>query len=572
MSPLAREDRAEVSIVSGSGPGTGPGSGRGFDDRLAVTLTLTIAGTEHAIPGGSVDELTLDLRSYGFSGALAFVVQDDQSHGGGFTDELHTDFLEPDLIEVALTVAPVLVTPEAGTIQPITLTALVTDKAISEILFRRAAGIPVLVRRYRIAFADAAQVLWTQHYPCQLYTNKSIVDVINDHLGEKITIRYDFSALTDPRRQVFLHLPRSAGASFADFVHGYLADRAGVFAYDYAAAGYVIAAAKDEAGTPTKLFGDDLGGAELYVAPVPRYAPTVRNSYADGPRTEPVTQAQAQTGMRSDVVLHTPIAQDVDDQVALERKLTVVPLFEAHLGFARLPAEALVPGTLVELPAANQWSSDSALVGVTWRVRRLQLRAVAPPRAHDRDVQLTSTAYRVEMAAELEQKAEPRIDRPPLRAPSYPGFVEGKIVSEQGEDGEKTYQLYRDTNTSLDEYQVKVPLWDNQIVSAPFEPILGSGNIYIPSYRAERVLLALDIHTARVVRLLEWRAGAPLAMDVQGEHILFGKSDTSQTSVNHVYDGDKPVFNVARTNQRDTALIQLREGTLFLQVKEQEGE
>jgi hypothetical protein len=61
-------------------------------------------------------------------------------------------------------------------------------------------------------------------------------------------------------------------------------------------------------------------------------------------------------------------------------------------------------------------------------------------------------------------------------------------------------------------------------------------------------------------------------MEVQGEHLLFGKSDDSQTSVNHVYDGDKPVFNVARKNQRDTALIQLKEGTLFLQVKEQEAD
>jgi len=79
------------------------------------------------------------------------------------------------------------------------------------------------------------------------------------------------------------------------------------------------------------------------------------------------------------------------------------------------------------------------------------------------------------------------------------------------------------------------------------------------------------VHSARIVRLLEWRAGAPLSMEVQGEHILFGKSDDSQTSVNHVYDGDKPVWSVARKNQSDTALIQLREGTLFLQVKEQDG-
>jgi hypothetical protein len=207
---------------------------------------------------------------------------------------------------------------------------------------------------------------------------------------------------------------------------------------------------------------------------------------------------------------------------------------------------------------------------VTWRVRRLRIRAAAPPGPLDHDLQLASTGYRVKVSAELEAKAEPRIDRPPFRAPSYPGLVEGKVVSEQGKAGEKTYQVYRDTTTSLDEYHVKVPLWNDQIVSAPLEPILGSGNLYWPSYRDERVLLALDVHGAQIARLLEWRAGAPLSMEVQGEHLLFGKSDASQTSVNHVYDGDKPVWSVARTHQSDTALIQLREGTLFLQVKEQE--
>lgn len=541
----------------------------GFSDRLAVTLTLSIGGTEHAIPGGSVKELELDLRSYGFSGSLAFLVQDDEAHGGGFTDELLADFLKPDLIEVSVQVAVVLVTAEAGEIQPIALTGVVTEKSVSEILFRQTAEVPVLVRRYRIAFADPAQVLWGQHFPCQLYTDKSMTDVINDHLGDKITITYDFSDLTESHRLVFLHLPRSAGASFWDFLSWYLEGRAGVLSYDYVTAGYSVAAAKSEAGTPLQLFGDDLESAELRYPEVPRYAPVVLNSNADSPRTEAVDQVQAQTGIRSDVLIRTPISQEVDDEIALQRKLTVVPLCEAHLQFARMPADTLVPGALVELPAANRWSSESSLVGVTWRVRRLRMSAVAPPGPLDHDLQLASTGYQVEVSAELEDKTEPRIERPPFRAPSYPGMVEGKVVSEQGEDGEKTYQLYRDADTSLDEYQVKVPLWADQVVAAPFEPILGSGNIYMPSYRAERVLLAMDVHAAKIARLLEWRSGAPLSMDVQGEHILFGKSDASQTSVNHVYDGDKPVFNVARTNQKDTALISLREGVLFLQVKEQ---
>lgn len=552
-------------------PDAGAGAGA-FSDRLAVTLTLTIAGTAHAIPGGAVKELELDLRSYGFTGALVFLVQEDSAHGGGFTDEVIADFLKPDLIEVAVSVAAAHLDPEDDAAQPIAVSGLVTEKSVSEIVYRGNSESPVLIRRYRIVFADAAQVLWGQHHPCQLYTDKAMTDVIDDHLGDKITVTYDFSALTTARRLVFLHLPRAAGASFWDFLSWYLDGCAGVLAYDYAQGSYLIAAAKPDGGTPIQLYGDDLGHTELRFPDVPRYAPVVLNSYAGSPRTESVAQAQAQTAIRSDVLMRTPIAQDVDAQVTLQGALTPIPCFEAHLQLARAPADALVPGALVELKAANRWSSESALVGVTWRVRRLRARAAALPAPLDHDLQLAATGYRIEIAAELEQEAEPRIERPPYRAPRYPGLVEGKIQSEQGQDDEKTYQVYRDADTSLDEYRIKVPLWSDQIVSAPLEPILGSGNIYLPSYRDERVLLALDVHSAQIVRLLEWRAGAPLSMAVQGEHILFGKSDESNTSVSHAYDGDNPVLKVARTHKSDTSLIQLKEGTLFIQVKEEAAE
>lgn len=540
-----------------------------FAERVAVTLTLTISGTQHVIAGGSVRDLALDLHSYGFSGSLTFVVQDDQAHGGGFTDNLRADFIKPDLIEVALTVAPVLTAPEAATIQPITLAGLVIDKSISELVFRKTADLPVLARRYRIAFADPAQVLWGQHYPCQLYTNKSMVDVINDHLGDKITVTYDFSALSTSRPMVFLHLPQG-GASFWDFISWYLDGCGGVLTYDYTAAAYAIAATKSTAGTPIQLFGDDLATSELYYPPVARYAPNVLNSNTASSCNTPVTNAQAHTGVRSDHLMRTPIAQDVDDAVTFQTAQIAPPCAEVHLAFARIPSTTIVPGALVAIQAANRWSAESALVGTTWRVRRLCLRATAPIAPLDEDLQEASTGYQVDILTELEDQAEPRIERPAFRAPSYPGMVEGQIVSAQGNDGDKTYQVYQDATTSLDEYNIKVPLWDSQVVSAPLEPIHGSGNLYWPSYRDERVLLALDVHSAQIARLLEWRAGAPMSMDTQGTQLLFGKNDTSQTSVNHVYSGDNPVFSVARTHSSDTALIQLSEGTLFLQVQEQE--
>ena len=87
-----------------------------------------------------------------------------------------------------------------------------------------------------------------------------------------------------------------------------------------------------------------------------------------------------------------------------------------------------------------------------------------------------------------------------------------------------------------------------------------------------RLLLAFWLEEARVERLLDWREGVPLAKDAQGEQILFGKTATSQTSVNHVYEDAKPVFNVVRKNASDRASIRLEEGGMIIKVQETSGE
>src|SRR5690606_23473684 len=192
----------------------------------------------------------------------------------------------------------------------------------------------------------------------------------------------------------------------------------------------------------------------------------------------------------------------------------------------------------------------------------------APAGPLDHDHQSETTGYTVSMSARLEQSDDERVLLPPYRAPHYPAYVEGKVVSEKGEDGDKTYQTYRNETTSLDEYTVKVPLYDDQEVTAPFEPAQGSGNVYLPSYREERVLLAMELERSRIERLLDSREGAAVSMDVQGEQILFGKSPTSNTSINHVYEDEQPVLNVARTHDDDTSLVRMSEGTMLLQVQE----
>lgn len=543
-----------------------------FSDKLSVAVTLTIAGTEHKVPGGSVVHFDLDLTQYGFSAEVEFLVHDDKADGGGFEDKLITDFLKPDLTEASVTVERVFWQAETSdSVKSVQVAGIVVNKSVSELVFQHTTEIPILVRRYRIEIVDPARALWTRHFPIELYTSKSLEDVINAHKGDKINISYDWSVLSAVRPLIFVHLPIESGASFYDFVLWLASVNGGTLTYDHSKDTYKLSGKKDASGTPVKMFGDDIARTELMFPEVPRDQPVVLNSYAESPRTEPIEQEQAATAIRRDILMRTPISQSVDDAVTLEKSLIRIPLFEVELSFARFSIVDLVPGVLAELPKANRWSGESAMIGKTWRVRRWQLRGSAPSGPLDRDAQLDSTGYSVALTVHMEQKDDPRMMLPRFLRPGYPGHVEGKVVSEQGEDGEKTFQVYPNDDTSLDEYKVKVPLFANQEIMVPFEPRQGSGDIYFPSYRDERVLLAIGFGSAIIAKLLDWRAGAPLSMDVQGEHILMGISDTSNTSINHVYQDEKPVFNVARTNDKDTSLIQLKEGTLFMQVKENEG-
>lgn len=178
--------------------------------------------------------------------------------------------------------------------------------------------------------------------------------------------------------------------------------------------------------------------------------------------------------------------------------------------------------------------------------------------------------YNLEMSSQLEPKSEEWLSLPPFKTPLFPLYVEGKVVSEQGKKEEETYQIYQDKKTSLDQYRVAIPLWNKQEVVVPFEPNFFTGHFYFPDYKDARVLVALDFHSGRIERFLDWRPGARLPMDTQGDHILLGKTDKSQTSVQHIYVDDKPVLHVKRTSDKDTEMIKMVEGSLILETKEEE--
>jgi hypothetical protein len=152
-----------------------------------------------------------------------------------------------------------------------------------------------------------------------------------------------------------------------------------------------------------------------------------------------------------------------------------------------------------------------------------------------------------------------------------PRVAEGFIVSEVGEDEDETWHAYTDSSTSLDRYQVRMPLWEDQIITVPFEPGLLPGHFYFPAFKGERVLVTMDLEHSTLKRFLDWRAGARLPADAQGVHLLVGKTGESNTSMKHYYEEGNPLFLLKRTHEQDTVTLKLREGGLMLEVKEEQG-
>ena len=540
-----------------------------FHERLAITLTVTAGGTAHTIPGANVKLAQLELSAYGFSGVVEFVVADDKAYGGDEEDTFILDFVKPDLIEVALAVKAVFASPETvDTIAPVSVTGLGVTRTLEESSDMTHTDRAILWRRYRITFVDPARVLWGQHYPCELNTQKSPKDVIDAHKGAKITVSYDWDALATQAPIFYLNLLPEHGATFYDFILWYVDTQAAVFAYDYTTPGYKLMTAKDASAAPASLFGDDVERLSVVFPEVPRFSRNVLNSYTESAANTPIASAPAVEGIRQDYLLRTSIAQDVDDRVTLETSRLFVRSSELDLVFRRWPTVTIAPGILIKFAAQNLWGADSIAVAQTWRVHTLTLHARATEQGPDAEHNFTSTGYDIEIHAQMEQKDEKYARLPTYVRPKYPGYLEGKVVSAVGEDDELTYDFATDDETSIDTYTVKVPLFEDKTVSAPYDPYHGYGKMYVPLYKNARVLLALTLRDARVHRLLDWREGVRMEKGGQGEQIFFGKKIGAATMMNHSYESSQPVFNIARTNAKDKGTIQIKEGALIIQVKE----
>jgi hypothetical protein len=554
-----------------------------------VELKLRVipkGGTTQEVLGGDIKKFDLRLTSYGWSGALEFNVFDDQSLQGGEKDQLKQSFMKPDLIKIELDVKGWFdeTVQTEGELRPaLTLRAIVTGRSLREYPVEEAEkGKWVILRRYRIEFADAARVLWGQHQPCQLYAKKKMQSLLTDHAGDTFKLKFDGAPAPQLEQPLlFLGLDPSIGpASFYDFVIWWLDRHRLIFSYQYTATEdtYSVLEEKVDAGTKFPIYRIDVAdqGVTLEFPEVPRYQVNVLDSFTGGEiGPQPIVNPYAVDKIRRDTLLRTALQDpDFSGRADLEKlRLVPTPSTELTVVFKKFPAKALFPGDLVEFTQLQGWDSTCWQYQKDCRVVEATLAGTAVEEHAQSTHGAPRAEYRMSFSTRLELQTDKKTPRlPAFVEPTYPVHVEGKILSTVGSADEETHDP-KVQSDGLFAYMVQVPLWKETAdqIPVPYNPGRLPGQLYFPAYKNERVLLALTWHKAWIESFLDWREGVRTPEDLQGNHMLLGKNTKSRTSLINYYENEssiKPIFLIGRTNNDDLQTIRISEGNLRIEVTE----
>lgn len=536
-----------------------------FTDTLKLDLKLTHGGNTVSIVGGNITAWDLDLHNWGFRGKVVFRVSLEKQ-----PDPLFDVFITPDLLAVSLSITPHHI-PKGVSVEPLVVQGLVTRKALVDEQINPHAPSkksPLFCRIYEVEFADPAQVRWRWHHPFDLMVDKSVKDLLMAHktAGVDLECTWDRLEETWPVLSLALGMDRG-GASFYDFVLWYVRAHNGVFTYDAAANAYALTAEKTDAGKPAALNRQWVDAVRVDFPEPPRHTVRGLNADADNPRQEEISNPDAMEGIWIDYLDRFPVASDFDGRQAMEQKRLITRSHEVRLIFNQYPLLTAATGSLIKLEG-ELWGEHRFTEGKTYRIRSLHCQARAENQEVASDVNAPANHFAMDLQWCLEPDEEKWVDLPAFIRPQYPFLVEGRVVSEQGEEEAQTYQLYEDGKTSRIHYKIKIPLWDDQVVVAPFDPTLHSGHFYFPGYKRARALVALDFQAARIVQWLDWHDEAQLPADTQGNRILMGWTPASRTAISHTYVNSLPVFAVERLADKDTESITMSDGSMVLQTRE----
>lgn len=533
---------------------------------MRTILTLVVGTSTFSFPSGSFEEFSLEVLPYGFEATATVYVSSELD-----TDELFAPFTSDALIKATLSVdsCVLLGTEEDASVPPIVVTGYVVDKSLVEEASVDVAGMPIVGRSYQIRFADAAAVFWRQHHPLELHTGVSMQEVIDLHKVPGINVTYDWTRLGAKQDVLLVATGAESGVSFYDLVVWFIERHGGFFELDAATSAYRIAGTKARPSVTVELEREYTASLTSVLQEPARHKPRLHNSFTGSARTKVVDNTLAHQGVVQDVLLRTPLQADVDARQRIEagRLKTSPPALRVE--FARCPPQMMLPGMALKL--GEDFSERMIPSGKSYRVTELRLQARAQA-SDDEAPELTDTAapFEVTMSASLELASDPRPRLPRYTPPRYPVLVEGKVISEGGGAADRTWMMITDKQTSVARYMVKIPLW-NKKVPVPFEPNHLPGHMFFPAYKDQRVLVALTFAGATIRRYLDWAANARTPLEGQGNRLVMGLQAINGVVVDHTYVDSKPVMSVKRTFGNDLQTLEIKEGVIFWEVREDES-
>ncbi|RKH10774.1 hypothetical protein D7V97_12985 [Corallococcus sp. CA053C] len=540
-----------------------------FPETLKVELTLTAGDQTVTVAAGSLKALSVKAHGWGFEADVEWWVLCREK---GDEDTFFAAFTGAKPLTATFTLTRLHGAKAEGRdgpeTPPLKFVGRVEARQVHERALPDLKDAPVLQRRYRVRVADAASVLWRRHFPCGVWVDSSLQEVIqaNTPGGLALEFKWEAAAKKQPLHALGLGVD-DTGASFHDFLHWLQARwNAGLF-FAPDTGKYTLTDQKPEGGEALPLDLGEVEAVDLHYPEPRRDTLSVLNSYVEaGTPRKDVDNTDAVEGVRREYLLTSTLESALTERVTRETLLQRPEGPEVRVAFKSFPRGALVLNGLYTFGAG--WSTTLATHGGTYRLHGLTLEAKALEQdpAHDPDGK--DNLYQVTLEAVLEEAADPTFRRPAFTRPCWPFFAEGTVVSDVGDEKARTYQARQDEETSQETYRVQLPLWDKE-VRVPYEPHQQPGHFYFPADKGTRLLVALGFQDARLERFLAWRPGARLPKETQGNHLLLGKAPESETSIQHIYEDEKPLLRIQRTREKDTQLIEVAEGRMLLRIKEE---
>lgn len=545
-----------------------------MEGNFKCQLKLKGNGKELEVKCGNISSISINIFSYGFNGLVTFVVD---------KEEKWDFFSEPGILDLTLTL-------ESGAadegVKPFEFKGLVREGKLEEIVNSESKN-NIDKKVYQLEFSDPAQEIWSRHFRVEIFTDKTLEDVINSYISDRISIKYDSPTMKEERKLIALGLGYERNSvDFYTFLMWLLQKTGDIWEYDYENQEYVIREDKDSSKEPIKLPYDS-GPVSRFRPQYPRQNLRVVNSdvkqYESSADVEGV---EVYEGITRDYLLSTPLPADVEKISEEIKPKTNTLEHSLEINFDAFPQVNMFPGNLYSFQdhdrKTEQWGKELWFKEKTFRLHSLHLMMNTYEDAYSKESPGDQGNFWGSLRAIFEQKDEVIVQRPPnLRVPYYPFPLDGTIFSEQGKKKEITHDIKEDDKTKLPYYTIEIPSQKKQKVRAPVLPVYVNGQINNPLLKGQPVQVHFNLFTAEIVKVIEWYGVAKPKDDKQRNKTRFApwleaesEADEVYTEWEHVQEDDGTLTFVIKRKQKDDQVQEIKikeDGTHILVYKREKA-